>query len=65
MHLLKCEHIKAVTTRTAAVTKLKGNLRRLKTAPIITTVLIYLINQWTGNTSDRPPQIPDNEVGLH
>ena len=65
MHLLKCEHIKAVTTRTAAVTKLKGDLRRLKTAPIITTVLIYKINQWTGNTSDKPPQIPGNEVGLH
>ena len=28
-------------------------------------VLIYKINQWTGNTSDRPPQIPDDEVGLH
>ena len=45
MHLLKCEHIEAVTTRTAAVTKLKGDLQRLKTAPIITMVLIYKINQ--------------------
>ena len=64
IHLLKCEHIEAETTRAAAVTKLKGDLRKLKTAPIITTVLIYKINQWFGNTGDRPPQIPDDEVGL-
>eukprot|EP00957_Ditylum_brightwellii_P008477 642840-Ditylum_brightwellii.AAC.1 len=49
-------------TRAAAVTKLKGDLQKLKTAPIITTVLIYKINQWLGNTRDRPPQIPDDQV---
>ena len=51
-------------TRAAAVTKLKGDLRKLKTAPIITTVLIYKINQWFGNTGNKPPQIPDDKVGL-
>eukprot|EP00957_Ditylum_brightwellii_P075821 5763341-Ditylum_brightwellii.AAC.1 len=51
-------------TRSTAVTKLKGDLRKLKTAPIITTVLIYKINQWFGNTRDRPPQIPADQVSL-